>query len=124
MKSQPLIENQAEILNKLAKLKETLNNTKSKTGNYDLLKWSYHTKTRDLSQDLFKKVKRKYNPELLTQAWFKSYEILSNFPVAKPDDETNVLCSVHLCEAPGAFITSLNHYLASNYDQYDVSILI
>jgi cap2 methyltransferase len=51
---------------------------------------------------------------LMTQAWIKFYEILSNFPQLS---ETNLdyepqLSSLHLCEAPGAFISALLQYCA------------
>ena len=39
------------------------------------------------------------------------YEIVCSYPIVRLDDDG--LNSIHLCEAPGAFITSLNHYLHS-----------
>ena len=45
----------------------------------------------------------------LPQAFLKFYEIVSRFPLVTSD--CTGLSSVHLCEAPGAFIVALNHYL-------------
>lgn len=50
---------------------------------------------------------RTLHVELCTQAWVKFYEVLSSFKIV-PDTD---FCSLHLCEAPGAFIAALNHYL-------------
>lgn len=111
----PFIEN-------LSKLKDELNIVKTKTGNYDLELWSAHTKSRDISQSIFRNFRNKYQPELLTQAWLKFYEILSNFDIVQRRYcmEEFKMNSVHLCEAPGAFITSLNHFLANNFTNYKV----
>ena len=45
------------------------------------------------------------------QAWCKFYELLSLWSVLPAACERGApLRSLHLCEAPGAFITALNHY--------------
>ncbi len=54
-------------------------------------------------------LRRKCRPELSTQAWCKFHEIVAGFPLVPLNrPEINTL---HLCEAPGAFITSFNHFL-------------
>ena len=58
-------------------------------------------------------VKRVINPELCTQAWCKFHEILSQFPALVSCGEPGDFRSLHLCEAPGAFVTSLNHFIQS-----------
>ena len=58
-------------------------------------------------------VKRVVNPELCTQAWCKFHEILSQFPALVSCDEPGDFRSLHLCEAPGAFVTSLKHFIQS-----------
>lgn len=45
------------------------------------------------------------------QAWAKMQEMLWTFKVVP---ETVKFNSVHLCEAPGAFISCLNHYLKTH----------
>jgi 23S rRNA U2552 (ribose-2'-O)-methylase RlmE/FtsJ len=45
---------------------------------------------------------------LMFQAWCKFYEIVSSFDLLPPGD---VQSSLHLCEAPGAFVTALNHFI-------------
>ena len=49
--------------------------------------------------------------EMCTQAWCKFHEIVGTFPAIAQISATRELNTVHLCEAPGAFITSLNHFL-------------
>jgi len=56
-------------------------------------------------------VQRKRRAEVCTQAWCKFHEVLGTFPAITQLSATGDLNSVHLCEAPGAFITSLNHFL-------------
>ncbi|KAJ8985105.1 hypothetical protein NQ317_019791 [Molorchus minor] len=93
-----------------------LNEVKSLLGKYKLKIWSKHTAYRDPSGFVMKKLMETIQPELLTQAWCKFFEILGQFPVI-PEDVIigKDLTSLHLCEAPGAFVCALNHYLVSNY---------
>lgn len=67
---------------------------------------------------MFKPFEKLYE---LLQAWCKFYEILKNFPII-PDGniQDKMLKSLHLCEAPGAFVCSLNHYLVSEYPNTQV----
>jgi len=48
---------------------------------------------------------------MCTQAWCKFYEILGTFPAIARLSSMRELNTVHLCEAPGAFVASLNHFL-------------
>ena len=52
-----------------------------------------------------------YGGEIVTNAWFKFYEILTvNQRLLR--NFQNEFKTFHLCEAPGAFIAALNHYLS------------
>ena len=93
-------------------LKERLNETKSLLSSKDIAEWHQHTSITNRASYVIPYVKRHVRPELCTQAWCKFYEVLTNFALIPPDaDQFN---SVHLCEAPGAFVTSLNHCIASS----------
>ncbi len=106
-------------------------------------KWHDHTNYTNHAADIFHKVKCDINPELLTQviffptsldvnvifipqhifikAWLKFYECLAQFDlVGELPQHSSVFQSVHLCEAPGAFITSLNHFLQLHYPFLEV----
>ncbi|XP_063687254.1 uncharacterized protein LOC134820673 isoform X2 [Bolinopsis microptera] len=58
-------------------------------------------------------VRNELQAELLTQAWAKFYEMASKIVSDKPE-----FTSVHICEAPGGFICSLNHYLKRNHPEF------
>ena len=50
----------------------------------------------------------------------KFYEILNTFDLISEDAQrSEKFRSVHLCEAPGAFVASLNHFLKSHYNGMD-----
>ena len=51
-------------------------------------------------------------PEMLTQAWCKFTECVNRYDLV----EGSALNSVHLCEAPGAFVAALNHHIQSRCD--------
>lgn len=53
-------------------------------------------------------IKKKYNGEIITNAWIKMYEMLTLHDLIP---EKNKIKTFHICEAPGAFISALNHYL-------------
>jgi hypothetical protein len=68
----------------------------------------------------------KYKPELCTTAWCKFFEILKTFPRilqtcfdmssdGRMHTQIAPLRTVHLCEAPGAFICALNHVLQTEF---------
>ncbi|XP_060074708.1 cap-specific mRNA (nucleoside-2'-O-)-methyltransferase 2-like [Ylistrum balloti] len=92
-------------------MKLALNAVKDKLSDKDISQWHQHTGQMNLAGTVISEIRESCKPELCTQAWCKFYEIVSTFQLTDFDNpEFN---SVHLCEAPGAFITSLNHYLIS-----------
>jgi 23S rRNA U2552 (ribose-2'-O)-methylase RlmE/FtsJ len=61
----------------------------------------------------------------VTQAWLKMYEIMNTFELF--DKKKRTVKTFHLCEAPGAFILAINHYLKTktpvdNFDWYAQSL--
>ncbi|XP_059151481.1 cap-specific mRNA (nucleoside-2'-O-)-methyltransferase 2-like [Physella acuta] len=90
----------------LSALKKELNTTKDRLSSQDIETWHSHTTKCNLAALVIPFVKE-LGVELCTQAWVKFYEILSNFPVCPQES----FLSLHLCEAPGAFVTALNHFL-------------
>lgn len=108
------------ILESLQIKKTELNDVKELLGKYDLVQWSRHTKSRDPSTAVLNKLRWEYSLEFQTQAWCKFYEIVNNFPLISPTSEKDKrLNSLHLCEAPGAFVCSLNHFLAYKYPRIE-----
>ncbi|XP_030557827.1 cap-specific mRNA (nucleoside-2'-O-)-methyltransferase 2 [Drosophila novamexicana] len=100
----------------LQELKEQLNRIKSKLNNYGVQEWSTHTNRRDPSGEISWRLKNETKAEFVTVAWCKIFECMHRFPlVTQPE-----LNSLHLCEAPGAFVAALNHYLHSVYKQDEI----
>ncbi|XP_030042009.1 cap-specific mRNA (nucleoside-2'-O-)-methyltransferase 2 [Microcaecilia unicolor] len=103
----------------LLDLKESLNKIKNLLSNKKLDEWHRHTSFTNKAGKIIPEVKRAVNAELCTQAWCKFYEIVCSFPLLPKEALwSRELNSVHLCEAPGAFIASLNHYLKSQNVPY------
>ncbi|XP_061324843.1 cap-specific mRNA (nucleoside-2'-O-)-methyltransferase 2 [Pezoporus flaviventris] len=104
----------------LLALKISMNDVKNQLSDKNLDEWHQHTSFTNKAGKIIPHVKKWVNAELCTQAWCKFHEILCSFPLlpeeALQDRELN---TVHLCEAPGAFIASLNHYLKSHHVQCD-----
>ncbi|CAH2100439.1 unnamed protein product [Euphydryas editha] len=96
--------------------KARLNFHKSQLNDFSIEEWSSHTRRRNPAGEVGWKIRCLINPEFLTQAWTKFYECACTYNVVpKEASMTKKMVSLHLCEAPGAFITSLNHYLQLNY---------
>ncbi|XP_003791426.1 cap-specific mRNA (nucleoside-2'-O-)-methyltransferase 2 [Otolemur garnettii] len=96
-------------------LKNSLNEVKNLLNDKKLDEWHEHTAFTNKAGKIISHVRKSVNAELCTQAWCKFHEILCSFPVIPEEAFQNgKLNSLHLCEAPGAFIASLNHYLKSH----------
>lgn len=96
-------------------LKNSLNEVKNLLSDKKLDEWHRHTAFTNKAGKIISHVRKAANAELCTQAWCKFQEILCSFPLIPQEAFQNGrLNSLHLCEAPGAFIASLNHYLKSH----------
>lgn len=93
----------------LQEVKSDLNTTKNLLNSVDIAQWRKHTQYMHRGGEVVRHIKKDIKPELCTKAWCKFYEILSHFSLNLYFGE--VFNSFHLCEAPGAFVTSLNHFL-------------
>ncbi|KAK0179890.1 hypothetical protein PV327_005601 [Microctonus hyperodae] len=103
------------IIADLKELKGNLNEIKSKLNDYNLKEWRSHTKRKYYAGEVIWRVRNEINAEFPTQAWCKFYENLSFFKlIPEKSMRENQLKSIHLCEAPGAFVTALNHWLKLN----------
>ncbi|XP_063226323.1 cap-specific mRNA (nucleoside-2'-O-)-methyltransferase 2 isoform X2 [Bacillus rossius redtenbacheri] len=99
-------------LPQLQQLKVELNGVKSKLNDLPLKEWHAHTRSMNKAGDVLWHLRAAVDPEFITQAWCKLYEnVASNYLVPPAVFVSGSLNTLHLCEAPGAFITSLNHYL-------------
>ena len=94
----------------LYSLKTYLNNIKGQLDDFNLGKWRPHTFFTHKASNILPSLKKIYKPGLLTQAWCKFREILCKFPQLVNLNNTS-FNSLHLCEAPGAFVASLDFYL-------------
>ncbi|KAK0150051.1 Cap-specific mRNA (nucleoside-2'-O-)-methyltransferase 2 [Merluccius polli] len=96
-------------------LKESLNAVKNQLSDKDLTVWHGHTNSTNRAGKVITTVRSSANAEICTQAWCKFYEILGSFNLLPEKAVLNgELNTVHLCEAPGAFITALNHYIKTS----------
>ncbi|XP_040185232.1 cap-specific mRNA (nucleoside-2'-O-)-methyltransferase 2 isoform X2 [Rana temporaria] len=96
----------------LLSLKESLNKVKNLLSDMKLDEWHRHTSYTNKAGRVVPEVRKQANAELCTQAWCKFHEIVCTYPLIPNSALWNSeLNSVHLCEAPGAFIASLNHYV-------------
>lgn len=81
--------------------------------------WDAITNQLDYYKYIKNKIKKYYGGQMVTNAWIKLYEILNTFPEILDSNKT--IKSFHLCEAPGAFVSAIHHYLTiknQNLDWY------
>lgn len=100
-------------------IKSILNHVKSKLNDFQITEWSRHTRKRNPAQAVLQHLKSEVGCEFVTQAFAKFFECISAYPMITNVGE--VFQSVHLCEAPGAFIAALNHYLKLHHPATEVS---
>lgn len=101
---------------RLNELKNSLNQLKGSLNGYEIGSWHKHTTYCNASGSVNREIRHQFHPELCTQAWCKFHEILC-FEELLPERAlaSRNITAVHLCEAPGGFICSLNHFLKSRY---------
>ncbi|XP_014671120.1 PREDICTED: cap-specific mRNA (nucleoside-2'-O-)-methyltransferase 2-like [Priapulus caudatus] len=92
----------------LQTMKRELNELKDRLSDKDIIEWGSHTAQTNKAGAVLWHLRKYFRAELCTQAWAKLHEILCGFPLVPRGGAFN---SLHLCEAPGAFVTSLNHYV-------------
>lgn len=99
----------------LQALKEALNDVKNQLSDKNVQVWHQHTNSTNRAGKVIPAVRSAANAEICTQAWCKFYEILGTFNLLPQEAlHSGELNTVHLCEAPGAFITALNHYVKTH----------
>lgn len=99
----------------LQALKNSLNEVKNQLSDKDLSVWHQHTCSTNRAGTVTSYLRETANAELCTQAWAKFYEIQGTFKLlSEAALQSGELNSVHLCEAPGAFISALNHFLQTS----------
>ncbi|CAF3711820.1 unnamed protein product [Rotaria sp. Silwood1] len=101
------------LLEKLTTIKQQLNDVKSLLSDKDIIDWNRHTAHMNTASTIVPYLREKLNIEIGTQAWAKMYEILANFDLINCENNQKWI-TLHLCEAPGAFISALNHFLVTH----------
>ncbi|KAM4593060.1 cap-specific mRNA (nucleoside-2'-O-)-methyltransferase 2 isoform 2-T2 [Odontesthes bonariensis] len=105
----------AEEHQDLQEMKASLNAVKNRLSDKNVQVWHQHTNSTNRAGKVIAAVRSAANAEICTQAWCKFYEILGTFHLLPEEALQNgELNTVHLCEAPGAFITALNHYMKTS----------
>ncbi|KAM9860859.1 cap-specific mRNA (nucleoside-2'-O-)-methyltransferase 2 [Aulostomus maculatus] len=99
----------------LQALKASLNAVKNQLSDKNVQVWHQHTNSTNRAGKVIAAVRSTANAEICTQAWCKFYEILGSFSLLPAEALlSGELNTVHLCEAPGAFITALNHFIKTS----------
>ena len=101
----------------LTPLKQDLNTVKDRLNDKDPELWHDHTRRTNKAGLIVKNIRRQHHAEMCTQAWAKFHEILCMYPSMCEAESEAPFYSLHLCEAPGGFIGSLNHFLKSRNPQ-------
>lgn len=98
------------------KAKVRLGDTKSSLDGYDFRAWGDHTTITEETAAVSRKLRSPgLEVEMSTVAWAKMYEMLHFHYLLPPRSaelpRSTPINTVHICEAPGAFISATNHFL-------------
>lgn len=128
---QKLIQNRSE-LNSFKRVMDTkpskiFSSIHGNNHNNYLLTWEQLTQYLDPYQGLKFLLKSQFKAEMVTNAWLKMYEIIHLFPqlIPKGAQINQRIKTFHICEAPGAFVSAINHYTSTksiNLDWYAQSL--
>ncbi|XP_058121931.1 cap-specific mRNA (nucleoside-2'-O-)-methyltransferase 2 [Anopheles ziemanni] len=100
------------LVPRLQEQKRKLNAVKSRLNDFEIGEWHQHSRKRSSLLPILNELRYRIRAEFVTQAFAKLYECVSAYELV--DVALDQLYSVHLCEAPGAFVTGLNHYIRLN----------
>lgn len=92
-------------------IKTRINLQKSRLDNINISLIKSVMKSIDKYYSLHKILKRRYNAQVVTNAWLKCYEIVTEFNILDLEshrDHRNILFNAEL---PGGFICAINHYI-------------
>ena len=110
------------VVEDMIEMKNELNRIKSMLNDVDIVQWHLHTRRANKSGLVVKHLRDNVRVEMCTQAWAKFYEVLNSFDlIPKEALDAKTFRSLHLCEAPGAFVASLNHFLKSQHHDLEWS---
>ncbi|XP_071501528.1 uncharacterized protein, partial [Diadema antillarum] len=105
----------------VSELKQKLRRVQDGLSDKEITDWHSHTSSTHRGGLVMSHLRRRYHIELGTQAWCKFHEIVSTRHLIPSSClKTGELNSVHICEAPGAFIASLNHFLQTDQERTSV----
>ena len=94
---------------------KALGDTKSLLDEKDIVVWKQHTAKTLITGDVVKSLRKEKDPEMCTKAFAKMYEMLCAYDLVAPRRDTDAYNTLHVCEAPGAFICATNHYIKSRF---------
>lgn len=106
-------------------LRDKLNSTKSKLDAYYLgskynqklsRAWSQFQGIIDLYKSLRFEIEKKYNAQLVSNAWLKYYEIYIQYDLVPKKDRVIAFFNAEL---PGAALCAFNHYMITNSRDFD-----
>ena len=93
-----------------------LNKTKDAIDHIDIEAWRKNNKKTLLAKNVIWFIQSEKRIEMPTKAFCKMYEILCQYEGALGlSVHGSSFKSVHLCEAPGTFVSATNHFLRSRY---------
>jgi cap2 methyltransferase len=98
---------------------KNLGDTKSLLDEKDIVVWKQHTSKTLITGDVVKTLRKDMDPEMCTKAFAKMYEMLCAYDLVAPSRDTPKYHTLHLCEAPGAFICATNHYIQSRFPRLE-----
>jgi 23S rRNA U2552 (ribose-2'-O)-methylase RlmE/FtsJ len=104
-------------LNQLIEIKVKLNDCKKLLNDKNLKEWSTHTSLTDRSERITHYIDKRLQtkPLLLTRAWLKFFEILSNYKLIGSDLRSRVR-ALFVCEGPGGFVNAFNHFIKTHFN--------
>eukprot|EP00730_Choanoeca_flexa_P005875 TRINITY_DN12039_c0_g1_i1.p2 TRINITY_DN12039_c0_g1~~TRINITY_DN12039_c0_g1_i1.p2 ORF type:complete len:1011 (+),score=215.15 TRINITY_DN12039_c0_g1_i1:4924-7956(+) len=109
--AQLFVPGSAEIRPDMKAAKDSLNGVKSKLDTLDQALWYKMARSNNPTGCVVRDLRNRYQVEMPTIAWSKMFELLSKYQLGQTALKNAKVNTVHVCEAPGAFIAATNHYL-------------